>query len=214
MLHLGEELLLLSLAHDCGRLPAKGSPVLPALAAAVIAELELMGHLHLADENIVTLADQPADPTLAAVHAYILRSREPQAAREWLRRLPSHMDLAHHLAMQLARKGRVHPGRQTPLGISPARQDAAAAALDANARQRLRGMLKDRCLIDPRARCLVALAHACGLLRTQFDAQEWRTLSSCADSLTAGVTIAAVLQKVVEEETDAAALLLITSVAD
>lgn len=213
MPHLGEELLLLAIDQNHGRLPASGSILHSGLAAAVLAELELRGHIRIEDGRLTPCADHPNDPVLAEALGHLRRSQEVRGVEDWIGHLPSRMDLAHALAMQLARRGRLRVEQRTILGLfSTESYSSSVPDAAASIPRRLHGSLERGAGTDARSRTLAGIAHGCGLLESCLSSEEWAVCRCAAEAACASSPIASALNRCREKaEAETAVFLMIAS---
>lgn len=209
MLNLGEELLLLYLDVNGGKLPAAACPFTLALSGALIGELSLQGHIVIDQGLVLPNRDQPAHPLLADALRELRRFPVPRPVGEWLQPLVSSLDLPHSLALSLSRSGSLRLQRKTVLHLFTLDRYPVSRP---EFRQNLRAVLLGHTTADPRVRSLFCLSHASGLLSHLFTKEEWSTAKSAADSMISSDPIATEVEAAIRRsETEAAVLLMVTS---
>lgn len=164
-----EEILLLLLDDETGRpigLPGPAGDL--ALAGSILMELALAGRIDT-DQNSLTLVDpRPVGDTLLdPVLARLVAAGDVRPSTLWIQEVAEQgPDLRAALLERLVASGVLRPVEDRFLWVFPDRRYPKADGREESAevRQRLRGVLLDDDIPDPRDALLIGLARASGLI--------------------------------------------------
>ena len=186
MLSLAEELLLLALDDETGKLAGSGSRLDCALAGAVLCDLVLCERVAIVGDRVALRADGlTGEPANDRVLVAIARREKPRAPEDWVRRLAR--DVRKDVIERLQERGLVRAERRRILGVLPAARypESDPGAEDA-ARARIRSVLVDGADAEPRTAALIAIALAAGIGRTLVADRPWKEIEPRARAIAAG----------------------------
>lgn len=204
-LDLPEELLLLALRAQEGSVRF-GRPIDLALAAAVLVDLALRGHVVIGEDRSRRVAPAEGDrsltgrPVLDDALTRLRGSRKERPLSSWLSRLCGGR-LRHRVAQGLVARGIlahekdkilwIFPRHRYP-EIDPAPEAAVRAELEA-------AITTDAAIEDPRVACLVALAKLGGGLDTWLPKELLKRRRERIEAITRGDALAQGTMKGVQE---------------
>jgi hypothetical protein len=172
-----EEILLLLLDDETGKpvgLPGPAGDL--ALAGAALMELALAGRIDTDLESLVVMQDTPlGDPLLDLVLARLAAHGGPRPSRDWIRDLAVDAPALRALVLErLTTAGVLRRIEDRFLWVFPDRRYPKAEGRDEamEVRARLRGVLLDDDIPDPRDALLIGLANATGLVPLLLTATE------------------------------------------
>ncbi|GAA3121558.1 MULTISPECIES: GOLPH3/VPS74 family protein [Nonomuraea] len=164
---IAEELLLLALSEDKGKLLINAATLDLALSGGILAELALAGRVTKDGKKLAVATPDPVgDRELDAALERIAndKARTPEW---WVRKLQTD-DLRDRLLTRLANTGVLARERTKALGIfTVTRWPELDSAVEADIRERMTAVLAGA-TPDPRTTALIALAKAAGLDRKAF----------------------------------------------
>jgi len=194
-LRLHEEVLLLALRDREGTVESRAGMYRFALGGAVLAELMLGGRIVIGSDRrrLVELVDRKrfGDPLLDECLEKIIGAKRRSAARNWVARFANMRRLRHRVAEGLCRKGVLRDSEDKVLlfftrRLYPTLDPAPERALVARIRKAVVGESPS---VDPTTGILIALAHATGLLRVQFDRGELKARKARLEAIKKGSLI-------------------------
>jgi Golgi phosphoprotein 3 len=173
---LPEELLLLALHDEKGSIiPSATSVLNGALIGAVLMELGLAGRLNEDHDGALVADPTPTgDEILDEALQRIADADRPRMASYWVGRLAGRMPkLKDRLLEQLVARGVLERRERRILWVFPARSfPLADAAVEQQARDRIRAVVLDGQTPDQRTAALIGLVRACNLLDEIFAPHE------------------------------------------
>ncbi len=186
MLSLSEELLLLALDDETGRLAGSGSRLDCGLAGAVLCDLVLAERVAIVGERVALRADGlTGAPATDRALVQIARHEQPRTPDEWVRRLAR--DVRRDVLVHLQGRGLIRTQRGRILGGLPAtRCPEADPSAEVAARERVRAVLVDGAHADPRTAALIAIAVAAGIGRTLVPDRRWKEIAARAKAVAEG----------------------------
>ncbi len=205
-LYLYEELMLLALRDKKGTIAADGTAFAYTLAAAIISELMLSGHLKVdrVRKNKIMLdlkkSTRVRDPILDESVEKIKNAKRRGSIQTWVMRLAGLKKLRHRAALQLCKRGILKDDEEKILlfftrKIYPEIDSRPEKELIARLRKAI--FAKDRD-IEPRTAVLVAVADKAKVLRNVFDPADLKKQKARIKQITAGDLTAAATQEVID----------------
>jgi Golgi phosphoprotein 3 len=204
MLTLPQELYLLALHEEKGRVPASLSTSLHyGLGGAILAELILQGKVGLDDKRKAVVVNNGMfneDDLLNEGLERIQASGRHHRATYWISTFSDYIKkLEKRLANRLGEQGVLRKGEKRFLGVVPYE---AYPAQDASARfwikQHLRSVVLGGEAADAHTAALLSLVWACGLLGRVFTRDELKTARRQIEALRHGEAIGEAEQQVIE----------------
>lgn len=204
ILPLYEKILLLALDDEKGTTPT-GDWFVTAMGGAILAELVLLGALHLADDTkkTVSVADdfsQKSDPLLRDAVDMVRESKKPHAASGWVMRFARMPELKNRAARQLVAKGVLTEEVGTVLKIF---KRPLFREQDHGPEQRLIASLEEAIFTDTpevaqRTVIILALIQAVGILDRIFDRKRLHERQDRLHELTSGLLVGQATREAVE----------------
>jgi hypothetical protein len=204
MLTLPQELYLLALHEEKGRLPAALSTSLHyGLGGAILAELILQGRVGLNDKRKAVVVNNSLfgeDDLLNEGLERIQASGRHHRAAYWVSTFSDYINkLEKRLATRLVEQGVLRKEEKRFLGVVPYE---AYPAQDASARfwikQHLRSVALGGEAPDGHTAMLLSLVRACDLLERVFTRDESKTARKKIEALTRGEAIGEAVQQAIE----------------
>jgi hypothetical protein len=219
MLTLPQELYLLALHEEKGRVPAALSTSLHyGLGGAILAELILQSRVGLDDDRKAVVVNNSMfgeDDLLNEGLERIQASTRHHKARYWVSTFSDYIKkLEKRLAYQLVDQGVLLKEKKRFLGVVPYE---AYPAQDASARfwikQHLRSVVLGGEAPDAHTAALLSLVRACDLLGRAFTRDELKTARRQIETLTGGEVVGEAVQVVIQtiEAATMAAIMAATS---
>jgi Golgi phosphoprotein 3 len=178
MLSLPEELLLLALHDEKGKIVSKASTgLLFGLAGAVLLELTLQKRLALAEKNKLALHDDrlTGDEILDEAIGKIRQSKKIRKADHWVSKLSGTKKLKDRLLDRLVNKGILRKEEKKVLRVFPVkRYPTKDARPERTTREQIRAALLQGRTPDERTAMIVSLVVACDLINEIFPKGERR----------------------------------------
>lgn len=174
MLNLAEELLLLALEDESGKVSSSASGSLDCgVAGAAVMELVLRGKLGMEDGKLVVEdGTSTGDTQLDALLSQIRDSRKPRGAEHWVG-VFSGQSLREGLVKRLVEKGILHEEEGRILWIFPSRSyPIGDAAPERELRNRIRAVALEGKPPEPKDAALLILIKACDLTGEVFAPEE------------------------------------------
>jgi golgi phosphoprotein 3 len=189
-----EEILLLGLDDDKGKVEARASSTLTyALAGAVVAELCLLGDLTLKHERKKVFVQANAtggtgDPVLDDCLGTIRVAKRRKQAKDWIAFFASKHQLRHRVADELVQKGILDRVEGKILFLFRSRRyPESDPRPERLITERLRdAIFDDAASIDDRTAVLVSLAHAAKLLPIKFPKRDLRRRKAHIEAIARG----------------------------
>lgn len=207
-LYLYEQLMLLMLRDDSGRMESHTENYQLALGGALLADLMLAGTIRIdsGDKREVRVVEtkHPRDPLLRECIDLVSDHKRPLAAADWVSHFGGLKRLRHRVAEGLCRRGILKVDAEQVLFFFTR---AVYPTIDAEPEQHLVERLREAVLgnareIDSDISLLVALAKATDLLRIHFGKAELevreRRIEEIARGELAGSVTAAAVQAAAE----------------
>ncbi len=195
ILPLYEKILLLALDDKKGTTPT-GDWFVTAMGGAILAELVLLGDLHLADDAKKTVSVVASakvdDPLLREAWAMVRDTKKPHAASGWVMRFARLSELKNRVARQLVAKGVLKEEVGTVLKIF---KRPLFLEQDHGPEQKLMASLEEA--IAQRTVIIIALIQAVGILERVFDKKRLRGRKDRLHELTSGLVVGQVTQEAV-----------------
>jgi hypothetical protein len=175
-LSMPEELLLLMLDDESGRLQERAAPAGDyAVAGAVLAELALAGRIDTDPQRLwVTDAAPTGDALLDRVLAQLAAEAAPRDSRHWIETLGADADAFREtLFERLVAKGVLRRVEGRFLWVFPERRyPAVSGREEREVKARLLGVLFNDEIPEPRDSLLIGLCRAAGLFSLILTGQE------------------------------------------
>lgn len=174
-LSLAEELLLIALDDETGRLIGSGaaaSTLDRALAAALLMELTLASRLDSDTEKLFVLSTQPlGSPLLDEVLAQIAAAPQTQRSSVWVQQISVRgPEMRERLITQLVERGILQRAEQRLLWMFSRRAyPPTSGREEQEVRTRIIGLLNGQDIPEPRDALLIGLIEAAGLIRELLD---------------------------------------------
>ncbi len=174
---LAEELLLFALDDEKGTTTWSSSGALPyALAGALLADLALLGRVHLAEKQKVVVLDGPPvdDDILDDALAIIENSKKQHDAKHWVTALHSKVKrLRDRLEERLVSQGILRKDEHRVLFLFPfERYPTADPSVERGLRDQVRVVFLENETPDARIVVLISLLKSCNLLDGLFSKEE------------------------------------------
>ncbi|MDF2707546.1 MAG: hypothetical protein K0R62_3198 [Nonomuraea muscovyensis] len=187
---IAEELLLLALTEDDGKLLISGTQLDPALAGAILAELAVNERIELSAKKVSVRDATPlADAELDATLARMAEERKERKPVWWVQKLYS-AKLRNRLLTRLADTGVLSEQRGKVLGVFPTtRWPELDGSVEAQIRERVAGALAGTDP-DPRTAVLIALMRAAKLDRKAFPGADKKRIKEIAEGAWAADAVA------------------------
>ena len=172
MLNLMEELLLLALDDEKGKIISSSSCALPyGLRGALLLELFLAEKIDVVDKKIVVInknntGDEVLDNALNLIDTY----HKQKTVKFWIKKLTSKMkELRKGLLNQLIVKGILEQQDKKVLWVIPAtRYPTKNPVIENRVRKRIIGIVLHNDKLDERSSMLISLINACELIKEVF----------------------------------------------
>jgi len=185
-----EEILLLLLDDETGRpvgMPGPAGDL--ALAGAILMELALAGRIDTDLKSLILVDARPVgDALLDPVLARIVAAQAARPSTLWIQEIAQQgPDLRAQVLERLVAGGVLRPVEDRFLWVFPDRRYPKAEGHEESAevRQRLRGVLLDDDIPDPRDALLIGLVRATGLVATLLDEAEAARVGTRVDQIAA-----------------------------
>jgi hypothetical protein len=198
MVTLAEELMLLSLDGETGKVGGWAAGLDQGLAGAVLCELVLIDRVAIVEDRVVLRADgETGEPALDAALEKIAAREQPRRPADWVGRLAGGM--RGDLLARLQERGIVRAQKRRVLGVlASTRYPEADAGAERELRARLRAVLVDGAEPSERTAALIAIAQAAGLGRALAGEGSWKELQPRAKEVAEGDWAATAVRKAVE----------------
>jgi len=172
MLNLMEELLLLALDDEKGKIISSSSCALPyGLRGALLLELVLAEKIDVVDKKIVVInknntGNEVLDNALNIIDTY----HKQKTVKFWITKLTSKMkELRKDLLNQLITKGILEQQDKKVLWVIPAtRYPTKNPVIENRVRKRIIGIVLHNEILDERSSMLISLINACELIKEVF----------------------------------------------
>ena len=172
MLNLMEELLLLALDDEKGKIISSSSCALPyGLRGALLLELFLAEKIDVVDKKIVVInknntGNEVLDNALNIIDTY----HKQKTVKFWITKLTSKMkELRKDLLNQLITKGILEQQDKKVLWVIPAtRYPTKNPVIENRVRKRIIGIVLHNEILDERSSMLISLINACELIKEVF----------------------------------------------
>ena len=172
MLNLMEELLLLAIDDDKGKILSSSSCALPyGLRGALLLELFLAEKIDVVDKKIVVInknntGNEVLDNALNIIDTY----HKQKTVKFWITKLTSKMkELRKDLLNQLISKGILEQQDKKVLWVIPAtRYPTKNPVIENRVRKRIIGIVLHNEKLDERSSMLISLINACELIKEVF----------------------------------------------
>ena len=172
MLNLMEELLLLALDDEKGKIISSSSCALPyGLRGALLLELFLAEKIDVVDKKIVVInknntGNEVLDNALNIINTY----HKQKTVKFWITKLTSKMkELRKDLLNQLITKGILEQQDKKVLWVIPAtRYPTKNPVIENRVRKRIIGIVLHNDKLDERSSMLISLINACELIKEVF----------------------------------------------
>ena len=172
MLNLMEELLLLALDDEKGKIISSSSHALPyGLRGALLLELFIAGKIDIVDKKIVVInrnntGDEVLDNALNIINTY----HKQKTVKFWITKLTSKMkELRKDLLNGLITKGILEQQDKKVLWVIPAtRYPTKNPVIENRVRKRIIGIVLQDEELDERSSMLISLINACELIKEVF----------------------------------------------
>ena len=172
MLNLMEELLLLALDDEKGKIISSSSCALPyGLRGALLLELVLAEKIDVVDKKIVVInknntGNEVLDNALNIIDTY----HKQKTVKFWITKLTSKMkELRKDLLNQLITKGILEQQDKKVLWVIPAtRYPTKNPVIENRVRKRIIGIVLHNEKLDERSSMLISLINACELIKEVF----------------------------------------------
>ncbi|HZS94442.1 MAG TPA: GPP34 family phosphoprotein [Chloroflexota bacterium] len=213
MLDLAEELMLLALDAETGRIhDAARTAIAFGLSGAVLMDLALTGKISIDDGKVQAInSAATGDPVLDTALRQIENSPRPRKVEDWVKRLA--MDrwgrsfLEDEILERLVSQGILRREEHRILRLIPTtRYPEQNRAPERDLMERLRAVLIDGDLPDTRLAALIGLLQACGLVGVLFtkNKQAKDRAAAIARGERTGKDVTAAVEKATEEVVTAA----------
>lgn len=172
---LAEDLLLLALDDEIGRVDQRMFALPRALAAAVIADLVLAGRITLGRKSVAARDVRPMDDAvLDGAMAMIVTAKKPRSAEQWVAALRSKRpSLRTQIQDRLVAQGVLRrEQRRVLLAIPATRFPMVQGEREAALRDQVRAVVLDRRAFDARLFTLLGLLRRYGTLSLVFNSEE------------------------------------------
>ena len=172
MLNLMEELLLLALDDEKGKIISSSSCALPyGLRGALLLELFIAGKIDIVDKKIVVInrnntGNEVLDNALNIINTY----HKQKTVKFWITKLTSKMkELRKDLLNGLITKGILEQQDKKVLWVIPAtRYPTKNPVIENRVRKRIIGIVLQDEELDERSSMLISLINACELIKEVF----------------------------------------------
>jgi golgi phosphoprotein 3 len=212
MLTLPEELMLLALSDDDGKVVPSSSTALPyGLAGAVVMELALLGKMELGKEALTVSNTEPTgNDILDAALGSVGRSSKDRPAKWWICRPDTLVPgLKDRLLARLVEGGVLKKEEHHFLWLIPYnRYPTQDSAPEMSVREQLRGVVVDGEAPSERTAVLLCLVHACSLVKEIFPDLDAKAVAKQVKEFAEGDQVAAA----VSEQVSAITMMIVTSV--
>lgn len=212
MLSLAEELLLLALHDEKGKIVSAASMALTyGLAGAVLLDLSRHGRI-IIENNKLILADDKltGDEILDEAITKIRQSGKTHKPGKWVSKLSGMKHVKDRLLDRLVNQGVLRKEEKKVLWVFPAKQyPTVNGTPERDSRAKIREALLDGATPDERTAMIISLVVACDLIGEIFPKGERRQAKKRATEIAAGEPFG----KAVHDLTQATQAAIITSVA-
>lgn len=216
-LYLHEQVLLLALRDERGTVESRAGMYSLALGGAILSELLLAGCVTVGEDKKklvdVVRSRRLDDPLLDECLNLVGNAKRRRSASGWVSGFAHIKRLRHRVAQQLCRKGILKDSEEKVLlfftrkvypTVDPVPERRLSQALR-------RAIFQDSKNVNSRIAILVALAHATGLLNTQFERSELKRRKRRLEQIGNGSLIGDATKAAVQAA-QAAAMVAITAV--
>ena len=177
MLNLMEELLLLALDDEKGKILSSSSSALPyGLRGALLLELTLANKIDIVNKKLVVIDDTPTNnPLLNSALDIFSNHHKEKKVKYWVSKLKSKMKLLRQdLLSDLMNKGIIEKRDKIFLWVIPAKRYPTKNPVPENAvRKRIIDIVLHNKQSDERSLMLISLINSCDLIKEVFS-KEYR----------------------------------------
>ena len=201
MLTLLEELMLLALDNDKGKMVSSASMAIPfGLSGAAIFELHLADKIQLREKKVVVSDSKPCgDAILDDVQRMIQESSKPRTLNYWINRLHSKCDLQRRTIDRLVEKKILKHEEHHVFWVFPVqRYPEGDPHSELDVRQRMRAVVLKGEKPDIRTIVLLSLVNACSLITELFGKEKAKEAKKRIDHLTENEPVGKAIKDAVE----------------
>ena len=215
MLSLKEELLLLALHDEKGKVLSSSSAALPyGLTGAILLELAMVGKIDVDAKKLsVIKTTLTGDRVLDRASQIMSETSKQRSVKHWVRKLNSQMKrLKNDLIRQLVMKGVLAETEGKLLWVIPTKRYPARNAEPENkVRERIKRIILNEELPDERSTLLISLIKACNLVNEVFAKDERKVAKKRIKAMAEGEKVGKAIADTVNEAVMVAVLGAVTA---
>lgn len=188
MLSLAEELLLLALHDEKGKIVSAASmSLLYGLAGALLLELSLRDRITIENKKLILRDDKlTGDEIIDEAIVKIRQSKKPHKPDHWVSKLSGMKNMKDRLLDRLVYQGILRKEEKKVLWVFPSKQyPTVNGKPERDARALIRAALLDGAPPDERTKTIVSLVVACDLINEIFPKGERRRAKKRAKEIAA-----------------------------
>ena len=204
MLNLMEELLLLALDDEKGKIIFSSSSALPyGLRGALLLELALIKKIDVVNKKLIVIDDSPTENFMlnTALEIFANHHKEKKV-KYWVSKLKSKMKkVRQDLLSGLIDKGIIEKRDEKILWIIPAKRYPTKNPIpENNVRSRIIDIVLHNKEADERSLMLISLINSCSLIKEVFDKEDRKVAKKKIKAIVKGESIGNAIIKQVNDE--------------